>query len=156
MNLAEPFLLRQKLARVIAQACQPICKKYEINQTGFEVLMFLADHRERNTARDLCAARAVKPGLASVAVENLIRRGFLKREEDPEDRRVRRLVLTEAAGPLVAEGREIQQEFWRTIAMGIPDEELRAFYRTASKLMANIANMDKKGTQHDQTTETDA
>ena len=149
MNQIDPFLLHQKIAPAVALACQPVCKKYEINQTGFDVLMFLAGHREYNTARDLCTVRAIKPGLASVAVEHLIQRGFLKREEDPEDRRVKRLFLTEAAQPLVEEGNALQREFWRAVTAGIPEKELQAFCRTAQKMIANITDMPKKGTHDD-------
>lgn len=149
MNRIDPFLIHQKVAPAAARACQPICKRYNINQTGFEVLMFLANHREYNTARDLCTVRSIKPGLASVTVDSLIRRGFLKRQEDPEDRRVKRLFLTEEAGPLVEEGGALQREFWRAVTAGIPEEELRAFWRTAEKMVANITDLSRKGIQDD-------
>lgn len=78
------FVLHQKLGPAITRFCLPVCRKYHINQTCFDVLMFLANNGEEyNTARDLCAVRGIKPGLASVAVETLIQRGYLARAGRP-------------------------------------------------------------------------
>lgn len=144
------FVLQQMLGPAMARFCRPLCKKYDINQTCFEVLMFLANNGTKyNTARDLCAVRGIKPGLASVAVETLIQRGYLARGADPDDRRVRRLFVTEEAAPLVAEGRISQMEFFRCVTQDIPKEELAAYRRTAEKLLRNIRKLDKEGMQHD-------
>lgn len=144
------FVLQKKISPAISCFCRPVCKKYEINQTCFDVLMFLANNgAEYNTARDLCAVRGIKPGLASVAVETLIRRGYLVRGADTKDRRVHRLFLTEAAEPLVTEGRAAQAEFFRAVTRDIPQEELAAYRQTAEKLLRNIRRLDKEGMQHD-------
>ena len=141
------FVLHQKLGPAITRFCLPVCRKYHINQTCFDVLMFLANNGEEyNTARDLCAVRGIKPGLASVAVETLIQRGYLARRDDPDDRRVRRLFVTEAAAPLVEEGRASQRAFFHALTRGIPEEELLAYKRTAEKLLRNICELNKEGT----------
>lgn len=156
MKPLEPFLMFRKIGSAVHRACQPLCKKYDINQTCLDVLLFLSNHPEYNAARDLYTVRGIKPGLASVAVETLIQRGFLIHREDGADRRVKRLFITQAAGPLVAEGQGIQREFFRSLTRGITEDELQAYKRTTDKLLENISNLDKEGTQNDQTAQTDA
>ena len=57
---------------------------------------------------------------------------------NPFDRRLRRLVPTQSAAPLIADGRRMQGEFAAVLTVGIPEEELSAAERTAAKIAANI------------------
>ena len=85
-----------KIARNILQAysarCKPLCKEIGMPQTAFDILMFLANNPEFDTARDIVETRYIKANLVSVNVESLVREGYLKREKSPGDRRKVRLV----------------------------------------------------------------
>lgn len=149
MNPLELLHMQRKAFTLYERECRPVCRRYGINQTCFDVLMFLANHREYNTARDICMVRGIKTGLASVAVELLIEKGFLARRDDPEDRRVKRLQLTEAAEPLAAEGRRLQLEFGGRVVEGISREELDIYKRITERLVDNISRMEKGEMRND-------
>ena len=100
--------------------------------------MFCANNPQYNTARDICAVRGIKSGIASVAVEMLIQNGLLKREDDPLDRRIRRLVPTESAKALITEGQEMQTRFISTLKSGVTPEEEEIFERVNEKILGNI------------------
>ena len=104
--------------------CQPVCKTYGLSPTAFDVMMFLANNPECNTARDICRIRGIKSGIASVTVEQLIGRGYLTRETDGKDRRMQRLYSTAEATPLVQAGQEAQRRFEEAIRQGLTDGEL--------------------------------
>lgn len=101
---------------------QPVCKTYGLSPTAFDVMMFLANNPECNTARDICRIRGIKSGIASVTVEQLIGRGYLTRETDGKDRRMQRLYSTAEATPLVQAGQEasaaLKKQFARASRMG--------------------------------------
>ena len=143
MKPAEMFTAQRRVIAAVARMSQPICRKYELNQSCFDILMFIANNEEYNTARDICSIRGIKPGLASVAVETLIQRGLLVREDDPSDRRVKRLVPTYRAQLIVAEGRSIHRSFIGKIFDGVSTEEMEVYKRVTDKISRNIEGLEK-------------
>lgn len=136
----------KKLANFYAGLCEPICRRYGINQTCFDVLMFCANNPEYNTARDICAVRGIKSGIASVAVETLIGAGLMGRQNDAADRRIHRLVPTPCAKPLIDEGRAMQASFAGVLRRGISDEELLVLDSIHRKLERNISDFESNET----------
>lgn len=141
MNPISFLSLASKTAKAYESFCRPVCKKHRINQTCLDVILFLANNPEYNTARDLCELRGIRSGNASVAIDTLAGRGLLTRQADPNDRRITRLVLMPEAEPIVADGREIQQQFGNRLVQGISAHELQICADTIQKLGANISDM---------------
>ncbi len=132
----------KKIANFYAGLCEPICRKYGINQTCFDVLMFCANNPEYNTARDICAVRGIKSGIASVAVETLIGAGLMERQTDSADRRIHRLVPAPCASSLIDEGRAMQASFAGVLRRGISDDELLALDNIHRRLERNISDFE--------------
>lgn len=144
MSAIQMIAVGRKLSNIYSELSLPICRKYGINQTCFDILLFFANNPSYSTARDICAIRGIKSGIASVAVEMLIGGGYLLRTEDPEDRRLHRLALTEKAAGVVADGQKMQKYFTETLRQGITEEEFAAFQSLTDKLEANIASFGGK------------
>ena len=144
MSALKMIAIGRKLANIYAELSAPICRRYGLNQTCFDVLLFCANNPENNTARDICAVRGIKSGIASVAVETLIQNGYMTRESDPADRRIRRLIPTEKAIPLIEEGRTMQKRFADTLHSGITQDELASFMTMTDKLEKNIMMLECK------------
>lgn len=77
MSAIQMISIGKRLSNIYAELSLPICRKYGINQTCFDILLFFANNPEYNTARDVCALRGIKSGIASVSVETLICSGLL-------------------------------------------------------------------------------
>jgi len=133
-----------KARNIFDRSCRPLCKKYGINQTGMDVIMFLASHPEFNTARDICNHQGLKSGLTSVVLEQLLHKGLLVRTDDPWDGRVKRLSLTEEAQPIVDEGTVLQKSFMDQLGDGIDSTEFDRFWVLVERLIVNIEEMDKE------------
>ena len=127
----------------------PIFCNYCVHHARSNFVFFCVNNIKHITARDICAVRGIKSGIASVAVETLICGGYMTRECDPHDRRIRRLVQTEKASPLINEGRRMQQNFARTLRRGITAEELRTFESITAKLEQNMSACDTGVTSDD-------
>lgn len=117
---------------------RPYAANTASTRPALTLLLFCANNPQNNTARDICAIRGIKSGIASVAVETLISGGYMRRENDSTDRRIRRLVPTEKAAPIIAEGRDMQSRFAVMLRSGITQEELASFERMTDKLEENI------------------
>ena len=130
--------IARNLLKVYSAKCKPLCQEVGIPQTAFDILMFLADNPEFDTARDVVETRYIKANLVSVNVESLVREGYLKREKSLSDRRKTRLVCTEKAWPIVERGRQIQESFVKELFKNI-DEQMRAdFFQVLRILEDNL------------------
>lgn len=130
-----------KLQQVYGEFCQPVCREFGLSQTDLDVLLFLANHPQDNTARDVCEKRLIKKALVSVTVEKLVQLGYLQRQEDCLDRRVQRLVVLEKAQAAVAAGRRTQKAFFHAIYQNMTQEELQTYFRLQQKMVDTIEKL---------------
>ena len=71
-------------------------------------------------------------------IDRLEAAGFVRREPDGRDRRVKRVHLTARAGPLLETLRSNNREFNDRILSGIPGEDLNVVMATLDRLKANL------------------
>lgn len=143
MEFQNFFAFVKKIDTVYQRFCQNIIKEWDLNPTSFQVILFLANNPDYNTARDVCRMRGIKTGIVSVAVEQLIQMGYLERRTDPNDRRIQRLYVTGSAQELVRRGREVQQEFAREVSGALTPEEFERYMSLTEKIMVHIDDMEQ-------------
>lgn len=143
MSAIQMIAIGRKLSNIYNDLCLPICRKYHINQTSFDILLFFANNPEYNTAKDVYLVRGIKSGIASVAIENLIEKDFLIRIHDENDRRKNRLYLTKKSEDIVKEGQKMQLLFAETLKTNITEEELNTFQSLSDKIESNIKLFEK-------------
>lgn len=131
----------KKFTQVYEDRCIPVCKQFGLNQSALDLILFIANNPQLNTARDVCEIRGIKKGIVSVTVENLVTGGFLHRENDTEDRRIQRLQLTSACKPIVDAGRKAQTTFLTELSDALTPEELTILQQINQKLMAKVSAM---------------
>ena len=112
-------------AEAYSDACKPICRELGMPQMAFDILMFLANNPDCSTAKEISRYRGFKENIISVNVNKLVNEGYLRRQEDREDRRKVRLFCTEKAAAIIRKGRELQERFIRRMLDGLTPEELR-------------------------------
>ena len=66
MNPIDLIFISTKTMKAYEAFCQPVCKKFQLNQTSFDVLMFLANNPKYNTARDICEIRGIRTGISGI------------------------------------------------------------------------------------------
>ena len=66
------FNFARDLIEAYSERCKPLCKEIQMPQTAFDILMFLANNPDCNTARDIVEIRGLKANLVSMNVEKLI------------------------------------------------------------------------------------
>lgn len=110
-----------------------------------DILLFLANNPEHNTAKDICRVRGHKPGIVSVHVERLVNDGLLERREMPGDRRQTRLICTERAQDIITRGREIQWKFGLRLMEGISKEDHEIMRRCFERIDINLDEICKGG-----------
>lgn len=87
------------------------------------VLLFLANNPQYDTARDVTEFRGLSKSQVSQAVELLVAEGLVSRTPDSSDRRVVHLSLTEEAGPLAREAQALQNSCAARLLSGFGPKE---------------------------------
>ena len=122
-----------------AAVMAPLSRELDMAPSALDILLYLANNPGRDTARDICAYRHLKPGIVSLHVERLVREGYLTRSAVPGDRRKCRLLCTELAWPVIRRGRQAQADFTARLTEGLTAEELAVCQRCLSVLDGNLS-----------------
>lgn len=123
----------------------PLCKETGLPPMALDILLFLANDPEHNTAKDICRMRGHKSGIVSVHVERLVNDGLLERQEMPGDRRQTRLICTEKAQDIITRGRDIQWQFGLRLMEGISKEDHETMHRCFERIDVNLDEICKSG-----------
>ena len=113
-------------------------KRVDLSKPETDVLLFLANNPQYNTARDVSANRALSKTYVSKAVERLVLRGLLATEASAADRRLQFLRLTPAAAAKVLALRQAQADFFRHLTVGFSPENLMLLDRLLQQLQGNL------------------
>lgn len=128
----------QKLARSYSSVCKPLCHRLNLPQTAFDILMFLGNNPEYQTARDIVEIRHIKANLVSVNVERLVQEGYLTRSPAPGDRRKTLLLCTEKAQDIISQGRQLQENYFASLFQGVDQAHLQAYEETTRMIEENL------------------
>lgn len=128
----------RKMLRAYSLTCKSLCQEIGMNQTAFDILLFLANNPEFHTARDIVEVRGIKASLVSMNVEKLVREGFLERRPVPGDRRKTMLVCTGKAQSVIEAGRHLQERFFGSLFDGVDGEAREVFCRVLERVEENL------------------
>lgn len=123
--------------------CKSMCRELHMPQTAFDILMFLANNPEHNTAKAIVEFRGLKANLVSVNVDRLVQEGYLDRRDFPGDRRKTVLLCTPKAQPVIDRGRELQNDFLEDIFKNVDDTSRQNFHRVMEAMERNVDRIMK-------------
>ena len=141
VTASEMTAFLRHFAEAYALWMQPLNRLHDLPPNGLDILLFLANNPGKDTAKDICRYRHLKPGLVSMTVEKLVRAGYLQRLDVPGDRRKDRLVCTPDADELIRRGREYQASFARRFNRGLKEDEIACASRIFSVVDQNLMQM---------------
>lgn len=131
----------RKFTRVYNTMMQPLCDELGMPETALDILMYLANNPEHNTARDVCRFKFLKSAIVSFHIDRMVNFGLLERRAEPGDRRVCRLVCTEKAAPIIEKGRALQMQFGRAITAGLDEAALETLKFSLQTINSNLEQL---------------
>lgn len=137
------IILSHNALSLYADVCKPVCKELGIPQTAFDILMFLTNNPEFNTARDITRYSGIKKNLVSMHVEKLVSQGYIERQTVPGDRRQVKLVVTEKAFSVIDKGRKVQKYYYDFLTKGLSDQELDTYWKCTGSILNNVEELNK-------------
>lgn len=90
------------------------------------------------TAAQLSRIMDINPGTISVYVNNLVKKGLLKREQDPDDRRNWWLTLTDKGKPVAVNVVRYAAVYTRDFLSGLSEEEQKSLHTLLLKASKSL------------------
>lgn len=148
MMVVAPFhTVAEKVIHSYNKMSEDLLNKFGLSQVSFDILMFLTNNPEFNTAQQISEIRHLKKNLVSVHVEKLVNTGLLQRHTIETDRRKIGLSCTEKSKPIIDEGLKLQERFFKEITTGISEREWTVFDNINRKIEENAEKLAAKYTE---------
>lgn len=115
-----------------------IRENFGMTQLELDILAFLKNNPESDTASDIVRYRMLPKANVSQAVDFLIRKDMLSRRTDERDRRRIHLELSSKSEEILEEILEAQRNFGETLFRGISDEQREQYFGMTYLISENI------------------
>lgn len=145
METKQILSLMQRISNAYLIQCTPLLEEFSLSLTSFHILMFLTNHPEYCTAKDISSLLNMKPNVISIHVNRLVEEGYLTRTVMNCDRRKQRLQTTEKAVPIVKRGLLLEKCFCDRLKLGITAENMEILGNILLMIGRNADHMLSKG-----------
>ena len=123
-----------------------LCRSFNdesLSPSEINILIFLANNPSMNTNKELGICLGVSKGLISRGIDSLLKKHYITILSDTNDRRVRRLLLTEEATPLLKKVENLRAEIEAKILHDISQNELTQMQNTLNKIGEHFQNWER-------------
>ena len=121
-----------------------VCMAHDLAVTEADILGFLKNNPEKDTAADISELKMLSKGAVSKAVDSLIGKGLLSREPDKQDRRRIHLKITLEAAPVIEDITKVQNDYWNIMFEGFSEEEYRTYEKLRSRHFENVRRAEER------------
>lgn len=114
-----------------------VCEKYQLTQMEYDILIFLHNNPQHNTAAEIVKIRKSTKSHVSSSLKNLENRGLVERIQSADNKKHIEIVLLKKAVPIIEDGIKVQKEFAKTLLQGLSEEEKRICVEVFNKICKN-------------------
>lgn len=138
METNEIILLGTQMKKLIEKKSAPIIRRYDLRPVELDILVFLSQSGDGDTAKDIMNSRHISKAHISKSIENLRLRGFVKLSGDPSDHRIMHISLTERTEGVVEEVLAVYQSCCQAMMRNISQEEHMLIHSLWTKVLSGI------------------
>ena len=114
-----------------------VCDKYELTQMEYDILMFLYNNPQNNTAAEIVKIRKSTKSPVSTSLKNLENKKLIERKQSEENKKHVEIFLLDKAELIVEEGINAQKQFAQNVLSGLTEEEKDMCLRVFNKICNN-------------------
>ena len=111
--------------------------KYELTQMEYDILMFLHNNPQNNTAAEIVKIRKSTKSHVSTSLKNLENKKLIERKQSEENKKHVEIFLLDKAELIVEEGINAQKQFAQNVLSGLTEEEKDMCIRVFDKICNN-------------------
>ena len=136
----------ESAGRLYHQLLLPAREAAGLTQAELDILLFLANNPDCDTASHIVSLRRLAKSNVSVGILSLERKGYLQCRTDEADRRVEHPPLTSADAPTVEMGCQGQESFGRYLIQDLSSQGREALRRLIGRIQQNLESaMNARG-----------
>ena len=114
-----------------------VCDRYELTQMEYDILMFLHNNPQLNTAAEIVKIRKSTKSHVSTSLKKLENRGFVKRIQSEDNKKHIEIILLDRAALIVEAGLNAQKQFAQDVLSGLTEEERHMCIKVFDKICNN-------------------
>lgn len=114
-----------------------VCDEYGLTQMEYDILMFLHNNPQHNTAAEIVKVRKSTKSHVSISLKNLENKGLVERIQSETNKKHIEVVLLDKAELIVEAGINAQKEFAQDVLSGLTEEEKRMCINVFNKICNN-------------------
>ena len=114
-----------------------VCDKYKLTQMEYDILMFLHNNPQNNTAAEIVKIRKSTKSHVSTSLKNLENKKLIERKQSEENKKHVEIFLLDKAELIVEEGINAQKQFAQNVLSGLTEEEKDMCIRVFNKICNN-------------------
>lgn len=113
-------------------------KKFGLTKVELDILLFLSNNPDYNTAKDISTYRSITKSHVSKSIENLLEINYIKTKPSENDKRRIEIFLLPNSHKAVKAGRQLQDSFMEKILKNITDEEKIFLKNIFERIIKNL------------------
>ena len=133
------FLIHEA-ANAISMGYSSVMAPLGLTRPQVRVLVWV-DHEPGISQAELCERISTSPMALTGLLDRMENKNLVKREDDPTDRRAKRIYLTEGALALKPEMEKIQARFRAQVRAGLSAEDIATAQRVLNSMKQNLAQI---------------
>lgn len=137
-RFAEFWTGMRSTIRVYEKMMKNVCITYQLSMCEVDIIAFLKNHPQKNTAADIVELRMLSKAAVSKGVDSLIQKSFLEREPDQKDRRKMHLKLTLKAQPVMRDIQTTQEAFVKLLFRDFTEQEYSTYFQMRERMVSNV------------------
>lgn len=117
-----------------------VCDKYNLTQMEYDILMFLYNNPQYNTAADIVKVRKSAKSHVSASLKFLEGKGFIEKRQCEDNKKHIEIILLDSVQEIVEAGLNVQKEFVKNMLQGLTEEEIVMCRSIFSRICNNAEN----------------
>ena len=114
-----------------------VCDRYELTQMEYDILMFLHNNPQHNTAAEIVKVRKSTKSHVSTSLKKLENKGLVERIQSEDNKKHIEIVLMDKAELIVEAGINAQKRFAQNVLRGLTEEEKHMCINVFDKICNN-------------------
>ena len=114
-----------------------VCDRYGLTQMEYDILMFLHNDPQHNTAAEIVQVRKSTKSHVSTSLKKLEEKGLVERIQSKDNKKHIEIVLLDKAELIVEAGINAQKRFAQNVLSGLTEEETHMCISVFNKICNN-------------------
>ena len=114
-----------------------VCDRYGLTQMEYDILMFLHNNPQHNTAAEIVKIRKSTKSHVSTSLKKLEEKGLVERIQSEDNKKHIEIVLLDKAELIVEAGINAQKQFAQNVLSGLTEDEKHICINIFDKICCN-------------------